>query len=102
MTITQIIETNNVSPSPCPFAITIGITKITVSGTIVAIVLIAAGFIFAFFGHRFFKITLFIAGFYVFSKFFFCPLPLFCLHRETLICRSDFLPLANTMQRGFA
>ncbi|KAF8945524.1 hypothetical protein BGZ47_002469 [Haplosporangium gracile] len=43
------------------------ITKITVSGTVVAIVLIAAGFIFAFFGHRFFKITLFLAGFYVFS-----------------------------------
>ncbi|KAF9289628.1 hypothetical protein BGZ68_008938 [Mortierella alpina] len=41
--------------------------KITVSGTIVAIVLMVAGFLFAFFGHKFFKITLFLAGFYVFS-----------------------------------
>ncbi|KAF9421214.1 hypothetical protein BGZ94_008886, partial [Podila epigama] len=41
--------------------------KITVSGTIVAIVLMAAGFMFAFFGHKFFRITLFLAGFYVFS-----------------------------------
>ncbi|KAG0336593.1 hypothetical protein BG004_007969 [Podila humilis] len=38
--------------------------KITVSSTIVAIVLMVAGFIFAFFGHKFFKITLFLAGFY--------------------------------------
>ncbi|KAG0272928.1 hypothetical protein BGZ95_011283, partial [Linnemannia exigua] len=42
------------------------IVKITVSGTIVAIVLMVAGFLFAFFGHRFFKITLFLSGFYVF------------------------------------
>ncbi|KAF9945703.1 hypothetical protein BGZ72_001097 [Mortierella alpina] len=41
--------------------------KVTVSGTIVAIVLMVAGFLFAFFGHKFFKITLFLAGFYVFS-----------------------------------
>ncbi|KAF9431635.1 hypothetical protein BGZ76_011905 [Entomortierella beljakovae] len=41
--------------------------SITASGTIVAIVLMAAGFVFAFFGHKFFKITLFIAGFYVMS-----------------------------------
>ncbi|KAG9324319.1 hypothetical protein KVV02_006565 [Mortierella alpina] len=41
--------------------------KIKVSGTIVAIVLMVAGFLFAFFGHKFFKITLFLAGFYVFS-----------------------------------
>ncbi|KAF9171874.1 hypothetical protein BGX21_011077 [Mortierella sp. AD011] len=39
---------------------------ITVSSTIVAIVLMAAGFLFAFFGHKFFKITIFLAGFYVF------------------------------------
>lgn len=43
------------------------VIKITVSGTIVAIVLMVAGFTFAFFGHKFFKITLFIAGFYVMS-----------------------------------
>lgn len=93
LTITQTIETNNVSPYPCPFAITIGTKTISVSGTIVAIVLIVAGFIFAFFGHRFFKITLFIAGFYVFSKFFLF-FQLVCLPRETLVCGSDFLPLA--------
>ncbi|KAF9096678.1 hypothetical protein BGX27_001097 [Mortierella sp. AM989] len=40
---------------------------ITVSGTIVAIVLMVAGFLFAFFGHKFFKITLFLTGFYVMS-----------------------------------
>ncbi|KAF8926099.1 hypothetical protein EDD21DRAFT_364968 [Dissophora ornata] len=43
------------------------VTKITVSGTVVAIVLMVAGFLFAFFGHKFFKITLFLAGFYVCS-----------------------------------
>ncbi|KAF9917368.1 hypothetical protein BX616_001228 [Lobosporangium transversale] len=43
------------------------VIRITVSGTIVAIVLMVAGFIFAFFGHKFFKITLFLAGFYVCS-----------------------------------
>ncbi|KAF9584494.1 hypothetical protein BGW38_006250 [Lunasporangiospora selenospora] len=41
--------------------------KITISGTIVAIILMAAGFLFAFFGHKFFRITLFLSGFYVFS-----------------------------------
>ncbi|KAF9184984.1 hypothetical protein BGZ50_003355 [Haplosporangium sp. Z 11] len=41
--------------------------RITISGTIVAIVLMVAGFMFAFFGHKFFKITLFITGFYVLS-----------------------------------
>ncbi|KAG0350702.1 hypothetical protein BGZ54_003672 [Gamsiella multidivaricata] len=40
---------------------------ITVSSSIVAIVLMAAGFLFAFFGHKFFKITLFLAGFYAFA-----------------------------------
>ncbi|KAF9348615.1 hypothetical protein BGX26_012984 [Mortierella sp. AD094] len=40
---------------------------ITVSSTIVAIVLMVAGFLFAFFGHKFFKITIFLAGFYVFA-----------------------------------
>ncbi|KAF9414632.1 hypothetical protein BGZ94_000329 [Podila epigama] len=39
--------------------------RITVSSVIVAIVLMVAGFIFAFFGHKFFKVTLFLAGFYV-------------------------------------
>ncbi|KAG0349043.1 hypothetical protein BG005_011206 [Podila minutissima] len=39
--------------------------KITVSSTIVAIVLMVAGFIFAFFGHKFFRVTLFLSGFYV-------------------------------------
>ncbi|KAF9981211.1 hypothetical protein BGZ65_004198, partial [Modicella reniformis] len=43
------------------------LTRITISGTIVAIVLLVAGFLFTFFGHRFFKITLFLAGFYVCS-----------------------------------
>ncbi|KAF8980627.1 hypothetical protein BGZ46_003940 [Entomortierella lignicola] len=43
------------------------VIHITVSGTIVAIVLMVAGFLFAFFGHKFFKITLFLAGFYVLS-----------------------------------
>ncbi|KAG0221363.1 hypothetical protein B0O80DRAFT_454956 [Mortierella sp. GBAus27b] len=43
------------------------VTRITVSGTIVAIVLLVAGFLYAFFGHRFFRITLFLAGFYVCS-----------------------------------
>ncbi|KAG0301878.1 hypothetical protein BGZ98_007983 [Dissophora globulifera] len=43
------------------------VIKITASGTVVAIVLMVAGFIFAFFGHRFFKITLFLCGFYVCS-----------------------------------
>ncbi|KAF9022188.1 hypothetical protein CPC16_008463 [Podila verticillata] len=42
-------------------------TKITISGTIAAIVLMVAGFLFAFFGHKFFRITLFLSGFYVFS-----------------------------------
>jgi len=46
----------------------IAIFKITVSGTIVAIVLMVTGFLFAFFGHKFFKITLFLAGFYTLSK----------------------------------
>ncbi|KAF9357251.1 hypothetical protein BGX34_009454 [Mortierella sp. NVP85] len=41
--------------------------RITISGTIVAIVLMVAGFLFTFFGHRFFRVTLFLAGFYVFS-----------------------------------
>ncbi|KAG0056049.1 hypothetical protein BGZ83_006486 [Gryganskiella cystojenkinii] len=41
--------------------------QITVSGSIVAIVLMVAGFLFAFFGHKFFKITLFLAGFYTLS-----------------------------------
>ncbi|KAF9109500.1 hypothetical protein BGX27_007552 [Mortierella sp. AM989] len=41
--------------------------RITVSSSIVAIVLIVAGFLFAFFGHKFFRITLFLAGFYVFA-----------------------------------
>ncbi|KAG0241431.1 hypothetical protein BGW41_005889 [Actinomortierella wolfii] len=45
----------------------VGDKKITISGTIVAIVLMVAGFLFAFFGHRFFRITLFLAGFYVLS-----------------------------------
>lgn len=40
---------------------------ITVSSTITAIVLMVAGFLFAFFGHKFFRITLFLAGFYVFA-----------------------------------
>ncbi|KAF9298548.1 hypothetical protein BGZ74_009341 [Mortierella antarctica] len=44
-----------------------GTFKITVSGTIAAIVLLVAGFLFAFFGHKFFRITLFLAGFYSFS-----------------------------------
>ncbi|KAG0366101.1 hypothetical protein BC939DRAFT_440297 [Gamsiella multidivaricata] len=43
------------------------VTRITISGTIVAIVLMVAGFLFAFFGHKFFKITLFLSGFYVCS-----------------------------------
>ncbi|KAF9325615.1 hypothetical protein BG006_010889 [Podila minutissima] len=43
--------------------------KITVSSTIVAIVLMVAGFIFAFFGHKFFRITLFLSGFYVCATF---------------------------------
>ncbi|KAG0084858.1 hypothetical protein BGZ93_007500 [Podila epicladia] len=41
------------------------VRKITISSTIVAIVLMVAGFIFAFFGHKFFKVTLFLTGFYV-------------------------------------
>ncbi|KAG0032776.1 hypothetical protein BGZ81_010061 [Podila clonocystis] len=40
---------------------------ITVSGTVAAIVLLVAGFLFAFFGHKFFRITLFLSGFYAFS-----------------------------------
>ncbi|KAG0199042.1 hypothetical protein BGX28_007616 [Mortierella sp. GBA30] len=44
-----------------------GATRITVSSTIVGIVLMATGFLFAFFGHKFFKLTLFLAGFYVFA-----------------------------------
>ncbi|KAF8962042.1 hypothetical protein BGZ46_001247 [Entomortierella lignicola] len=40
---------------------------ITVSSTVVGIVLMVAGFLFAFFGHKSFKITLFLAGFYVFA-----------------------------------
>ncbi|KAF9976490.1 hypothetical protein BGZ73_008494 [Actinomortierella ambigua] len=47
--------------------IVVGDRKITISGSIVAIVLMVAGFLFAFFGHRFFRITLFLAGFYVLS-----------------------------------
>lgn len=42
-------------------------TKITIGGSIAAIVLMVAGFLFAFFGHKFFRITLFLSGFYVFS-----------------------------------
>ncbi|KAG0048518.1 hypothetical protein BGZ83_006534 [Gryganskiella cystojenkinii] len=41
--------------------------QITVNSTIVAIVLMVAGLIFAFFGHKFFKVTLFLAGFYGFA-----------------------------------
>ncbi|KAF9957798.1 hypothetical protein BGZ70_009406 [Mortierella alpina] len=41
--------------------------SITVDSVIVGIALIAAGFLFAFFGHKFFKITLFLAGFFTFS-----------------------------------
>ncbi|KAF9165692.1 hypothetical protein DFQ27_005531 [Actinomortierella ambigua] len=47
--------------------IPLGDKKITISGSIIAIVLMVAGFLFAFFGHRFFRITLFLAGFYVLS-----------------------------------
>ncbi|KAF9350647.1 hypothetical protein BGX26_011216 [Mortierella sp. AD094] len=43
------------------------VVHVTLSGSVVAIVLMVAGFLFAFFGHKFFKITLFIAGFYVMS-----------------------------------
>ncbi|KAF9585644.1 hypothetical protein BGW38_001399 [Lunasporangiospora selenospora] len=42
-----------------------GVKSITISSTIVAIVLMVAGFLFAFFGHKFFRITLFLAGFYL-------------------------------------
>ncbi|ORY95101.1 hypothetical protein BCR41DRAFT_285490, partial [Lobosporangium transversale] len=41
--------------------------RITVSSTIVGIVLMVAGFLFAFFGNKFFKLTLSLAGFYVFA-----------------------------------
>ncbi|KAF9102538.1 hypothetical protein BGX27_010964 [Mortierella sp. AM989] len=40
----------------------------TVSGAIVAIVLMVTGFFFAFCGYKYFKITLFITGLYVMSK----------------------------------
>ncbi|KAF9171924.1 hypothetical protein BGX21_007800 [Mortierella sp. AD011] len=43
------------------------VAHITFSGTVVAVVLMVAGFLFAFFGHKFFKITLFLSGFYVLS-----------------------------------
>ncbi|KAF9570093.1 hypothetical protein EC968_002263 [Mortierella alpina] len=41
--------------------------SITVDSVIVGIVLMAAGFLFAFFGHKFFKVTLFLAGFFTFA-----------------------------------
>ncbi|KAF9926308.1 hypothetical protein BGZ65_007337 [Modicella reniformis] len=51
------------NPSGAPGAV----YRITISSTITAIVLMAAGFLFAFFGHKFFRITLFLTGFYGFA-----------------------------------
>ncbi|KAF9954708.1 hypothetical protein BGZ72_004347 [Mortierella alpina] len=41
--------------------------SITADSVIVGIILLATGFLFAFFGHKFFKTTLFLAGFFTFG-----------------------------------
>jgi len=42
-------------------------SHITISSTITSIFAIVSGLIFCYFGHKFFKVTIFIAGFYIFA-----------------------------------
>jgi len=61
----QLASTVFAAPPPSPFDVTPQNTKLTAVRVIIGIILIAVGIFYCFFGRRFFRVTIFLLGFYV-------------------------------------
>jgi len=61
----QLASTVFAAPQPPPFDVTPENTKLTAGRVVMGILLIAVGIFYCFFGRRFFRVSMFILGFYV-------------------------------------